>query len=46
MEGFSLFQLRLIDDKDEAEAIATMCINCKKYAGLNLRNSTFRRNDH
>ena len=31
-----MFQLRLIDNKDELESIIIRCINCKKETGLYL----------
>ena len=37
----AMFELHLIDDKDEVEAIAIRCINCKKETCLYLRTSTF-----
>ena len=36
-----MFELRLIGDKENLDAIAIRCINCKKETGLFLRNSTF-----
>ena len=36
---FAMFELRLIDDRDKAEAIAIKCINCKKR-GFYLGTST------
>ena len=38
---FAMFQLNVIDEKYEVEAIATSCINGKKETGLYLRISTF-----
>ena len=37
LKGFAMFEVRLIDDKDEVEAIYIKCINCKKETGLYLR---------
>ena len=33
---FSMFELRLIDDKDELDAIDIRCINCKKETDLHF----------
>ena len=33
-----MFQLRLIDGKDEVEDIAIMCINCKKETGFYFKS--------
>ena len=41
LKVFAMFQLRIIDDTYEVEAIDIRCINCKKETGLYLRNSTF-----
>ena len=38
---FAMFEMCLIDYRDTLEAIAIMCINCKKATGLFLRTSTF-----
>ena len=40
LKVFAMFQLRIIDDTYEVEAIAIRCINCKKETGLHLINST------
>ena len=36
-----MFELSLMDDKDEVEAIYIRCINCKKETGLYLITSKF-----
>ena len=41
LKGFEMFQLHLIDDKDEVESIAIRCINRKKETGLYLRTLKF-----
>ena len=41
LNGFSIFELCLFDDKDKLDSIDIRCINCKKETGLFLRNSTF-----
>ena len=41
LKVFSMFELRLIGDKEKLDVISIMCINCKKETGLFLRNSTF-----
>ena len=38
---FAMFELRLIYDRGELEAIAIRCINCKKETCLYLKTSTF-----
>ena len=35
-----MFELHLIDDRNKVEAIAIMCIDCKKETSLYLRTST------
>ena len=40
LKVFAMFELRLIDDRDTAEAMSIRCINCKKETGLYLRTST------
>ena len=40
LKVFDTFELRLIDDNGEVEAISIRCINCKNETGLYLRNST------
>ena len=40
LKDFSMFELRLIDDRDKVEAIAIRCINSKKETGLYLRTLT------
>ena len=37
---FSVFELRLTDDRDKVEAVSIRCINCKKETGLCLGAST------
>ena len=37
---FTIFELRLIDDRDKVEDLAIICINCKKETGLYLGAST------
>ena len=41
LKGFSMFELRLICDKEKLYVIAIRCINCKTETGLYLQNSTF-----
>ena len=36
---FSIFELRLIDDRDKVESVAISCINSKKETVLYLRTS-------
>ena len=40
LKVFAIIELRLIDDIDKVEAIATRCINYKKETYLYLRTST------
>ena len=38
---FTMFELRLIGDKEHLNVIAIRCINCKKETGLFVGSSTF-----
>ena len=41
LKEFSIFELRLICDKEKLYVIAIRCINCKTETGLYLKKSTF-----
>ena len=41
LKAFSMFELRLIGDKEKLDFIAIKCINYKKATGLHLQYSTF-----
>ena len=40
---FTIFDFRLIDDRDKVKAISSICINCKQKTGLYLGNTTLEK---